>query len=110
MYAREVGQREARGGYRFAILGDREADTQDLFTVLRERIRHGLSVRHVQETEQGWQLTQAHRLSGVIEWNPETEGGLPSAALRVRFQECGFALRFSPTKKVTLLRNARSIP
>jgi hypothetical protein len=77
MYAREVGQREARGGYRFAILGDREADAQDLFTRLRERIRHGLSVRHVQETEQGWQLTQAHRLSGVIEWDPETEGALP---------------------------------
>lgn len=77
MYAREVSRRDARGGYRFAILGDLEADAQDLFTRLRERIRQGLSVRHVHETEHGWQLTQAHRLSGVIEWNPETNGGLP---------------------------------
>ena len=77
MHAREVRHRDAQGGYRFAILGDLEADAQDLSTLLRERIRQGLSVRHVQETEQGWQLTQAHRLSGVIEWDPETGGALP---------------------------------
>ena len=77
MYAREVRHRDARGGYRFAILGDLEADAQELFKLLRERIRQGLSVRHVQESEHGWQLTQAHRLSGVIEWDPETEGALP---------------------------------
>ena len=74
MYAREVRK---RGGYRFAILGDFETDARDLFKLLRERIRQGLSVRHVQETEHGWQLTQAHRLSGVIEWDPETEGMRP---------------------------------
>jgi hypothetical protein len=77
MHAREVRHREARGGYRFEILGDLEADAQDLFKLLRERIRQGLSVRHVHETEHGWQLSQAHRLSGVIEWDPETEGALP---------------------------------
>jgi hypothetical protein len=44
---------------------------------LRERIRQRLSVRHVQETEHGWQLTQAHRLTGVIEWDPETDGARP---------------------------------
>ena len=74
MYAREVRK---RGGYRFAILGDFETDARDLFKLLRERIRQGLSVRHVQETEHGWQLTQAHRLSGVIEWDPETESVRP---------------------------------
>lgn len=42
MYAREVRHRDARGGYRFAILGDLEADAHDLLTLLRERIRHGL--------------------------------------------------------------------
>ena len=77
MYAREVRKRDARGGYRFAILGDFETDARDLFKRLRERIRQGLSVRHVHETEHGWQLTQAHRLSGVIEWDAETEGALP---------------------------------
>ena len=77
MSAREVRNRGAEGGYRFEILGDLEADAQDLFRLLRERIRLGLSVRHVQQTEHGWQLTQAHRLSGVIEWDPETDGALP---------------------------------
>jgi hypothetical protein len=77
MYAREVKNRDAEGGYRFEILGDLEADAQDLFKLLRERIRQGLSVRHVQQTEHGWQLTEGHRLRGVIEWDPETEGALP---------------------------------
>jgi Calcium binding len=77
MSAREVRHRDARGGYRFEILGDLEADAQDLFKLLRERIRQGLSVRHVQQTEHGCQLTQAHRLRGVIEWDRETQGALP---------------------------------
>ncbi len=45
MSAREIGHRDARGGYRFQILGDLEADAQDLFKLLRERIRQGLNVR-----------------------------------------------------------------
>jgi hypothetical protein len=77
MCAREVGSRDAAGGYRFEILGDLEANAQDLFKLLRERIRQGLSVRHVQETEHGWQLTPAHRLRGVIEWDRETDGAAP---------------------------------
>ncbi len=77
MYAREVRNRDAAGGYRFEVLGDHETDAHDLFTLLRERIRQGLSAQHVHGTEHGWQLTQAHRLSGVIEWDPETEGALP---------------------------------
>jgi len=77
MYAREVRKRGARGGYRFEILGDFETDARDLFELLRERIRQGLSVRHVEKTEHGWQLTQALRLSGIIEGDPETEGALP---------------------------------
>jgi len=77
MCAREVRKRGARGGYRFEILGDFETDARDLFELLRERIRQGLSVRHVKKTEHGWQLTQALRLSGVIEWDPETEGARP---------------------------------
>ena len=77
MSAREVKNRDSEAGYRFEILGDHETDAQDLFELLRERIRQGLSVRHVQQTEHGWQLTQAHRLSGVIEWDPETDDALP---------------------------------
>jgi len=75
MQAREVGKPGARGGYRFEILGDLEADAHDLFRRLRDRIRQALSVRHVEETENGWQLTRPHRLNGVIEWDPD--GDLP---------------------------------
>jgi hypothetical protein len=39
-HAREVGHRDARGGYRFAIYPI-DAGRQDLFTLLRERIRQG---------------------------------------------------------------------
>ena len=77
MSAREVRNRDARGGYRFEILGDFQAEAQNLFKLLRERIRQGLSVRHVQRTEHGWQLTEAHRLSGVIDSDAESEGALP---------------------------------
>ena len=77
MSAREFKSRDGEAGYRFEILGDHEANAQDLFKLLRERIRQGLSVRHVQQTEHGWHLTQPHRLSGVIEWDPETGGALP---------------------------------
>lgn len=77
MSAREIRKLDERGGYRFEVLGDFETDARDLFELLRERIREGLSVRHVEKTEHGWQLTQALRLSGVIEWDPETEGARP---------------------------------
>ena len=77
MSAREVSKPDTPGGYRFEILGDFETGARDLFRLLRERIRQGLSVRHVEKIEHGWQLTQAHRLSGVIEWDPETEGARP---------------------------------
>lgn len=48
MYAPEVTNRDAAIGYRFPILGDHETDAHDPFTLLRARIRQGLSVRHVQ--------------------------------------------------------------
>jgi hypothetical protein len=37
MYAREVRHRGARGGYRFEVLGDLDADAQDLFKLLLSR-------------------------------------------------------------------------
>ena len=97
MYAREVRHRDARGGYRFEILGDLEANAEDLCRLLRERIRQGLSVRHVHETEHGWQLTPAHRLRGVLEWDPETEGGSEQATAFLTVLEQYLALPFGAT-------------
>ena len=42
MSAREVKNRDSEAGYRFEILGDHETPAQDLFELLRERIRQGL--------------------------------------------------------------------
>lgn len=41
MHARDVGTPGAKGGERFEIRGDLEADVHDLFTRLRARIRQG---------------------------------------------------------------------
>jgi len=77
LQAREVVRGDATAGYRFEVLGDLDADPQDLLEHLRKRIREGLSVRHVEQTAHGWQLTAPHRLSGVIEWDADTDDGLP---------------------------------
>jgi hypothetical protein len=77
MYARERQRRDERGGYRFEILGDFEVDARELFKQLHARIQQGLSVRYVRKTEHGWQLTQDHRLRGVIEWDPDVNGATP---------------------------------
>ena len=72
-----LGSQARKEGIGSRSLATSRPTPHDLFTRLRERIRQGLSVRHVQETEHGWQLTQPHRLRGVIEWDPETDGELP---------------------------------
>ena len=77
MYGREIGRPGATGGSRFEILGAPEADARDRSLVCASESAKGLSVRHVEETEHGWQLTQPQRLRGVIEWDPETSGERP---------------------------------
>jgi hypothetical protein len=66
-----------RPGYRFAVLGDFEADPWELFQRLFASIRDAVSMRHVRRSEFGWQLTSDHRLVGRIEWDPESETRLP---------------------------------
>lgn len=77
LQAREVVRGDATAGYRFEVLGGLDADPQDLLEHLRRRIRQGLSVRHVEQTAHGWQLSAPHRLSGVIEWDADADEGLP---------------------------------
>ena len=36
-----------------------------------------IAMRHVQRTEFGWQLTEAHHLVGRIDWDPASDGRLP---------------------------------
>ena len=65
------------GGYRFAVLGDVEADCWQLFRRLYEKIRRELSVRHVERTTHGWQIGPEQRLVGRIEWDDATDGRTP---------------------------------
>jgi len=54
-------------GYRFAILGDFEADPWKLFQRLYAKMRREIARRHVHRTEFGWQLAWDQRLVGRIE-------------------------------------------
>jgi hypothetical protein len=71
----EVPPREG-GGYRFAILGDCEARAWDLFQQLCQKMRAELAVRHIDWSESGWQIL-GRRLTGRIEWDPDTKGATP---------------------------------
>jgi hypothetical protein len=73
MQAVEVPLRK-RGGYRFEILGDFEADAWELFQRLYEKMRREMAIRHIVHAEHGWQLTDEDTLVGRIEWDDETDG------------------------------------
>lgn len=68
---------DQRDGYRFAVLGDFEADALELFRLLYAKMRREVATRHVHRTEFGWQLTSDHRLVGRIEWDPGSDVRLP---------------------------------
>jgi hypothetical protein len=76
MYAQEVPRR-AGGGYRFAVLGDFEADAWELFQRLYEKMRRELAARHIEQTQHGWRLTDRDQLVGRIEWDEATDGATP---------------------------------
>jgi len=68
---------DGRGGYRYAVLAEFEADPWEVFQRLYANMRRELALRHVQRTEFGWQLTSDQRLVGRIEWDPDSEVRLP---------------------------------
>lgn len=76
MLAEEVPRRE-RGGYRFEVLGDLEADAWELFQRLYEKMRREMAIRHIGHTEHGWQIVEGSRLVGRIERDPDTGGATP---------------------------------
>lgn len=65
------------GGYRFAILGDFEADAMALFTDLYERMRRALAVKQVRRGEFGWQIELDQTVTGRIEADLESDPRLP---------------------------------
>jgi len=73
MIAEEVPRREGGGGYRFAVLGDFEADAWQLFQQLYEKVRRELAEHHLEFGQDGWQFADGDRLVGRIEWDPDPE-------------------------------------
>lgn len=68
---------EPHEAYRFAILGDFEADPWELFQQLYAKMRREIATRHVQRTEFGWQLTRDQRLVGRIESDLNSDTRMP---------------------------------
>ncbi len=75
MIAQKVPYR--RGGYRFEVLGDFEADALELFKRLYQKMRAEMNVRYIERTEHGWHLTDRDGLVGRIEWDEDTDGKTP---------------------------------
>ena len=95
-----------RPGYRFAVLGDFEADPWELFQRLFASIRDAVSTRHVRRSGFGWQLTSDHRLVGRIEWDPESEARLPLVRHELsRARSAAVFLQLAPRLVRDLLRH-----
>jgi hypothetical protein len=71
------GTGEQPGGYRFAVLGDFQADAMSLFTLLYEKMRAALGRRQVRRGELGWEIELDELLTGRIEHDPESDLRLP---------------------------------
>jgi hypothetical protein len=91
MDAIEIQEGEPRG-YRFSVLGDFDDDALTLFAQLYERMRAGLSVRHVEHGDLGWQITKGDTVSGRIEADLEDDLRMPILVIdgkELRWEEVG---------------------
>jgi hypothetical protein len=68
-------------GYRFAVLGDFEADAMTLFTELYDRMRRALAVQHVRKDELGWRIELDHVASGRITADLENDSSVPCVVI-----------------------------
>ena len=64
------------GGYQFQLIGDPEDELFALLGKLIQRIRKGLSVKHVQDSAHGLQIVD-ETLRGRIEWDDDEDGRVP---------------------------------
>jgi hypothetical protein len=65
------------GGYRFAVLGDFEADATALFAQLFERMRRALAMKQIRQGELGWQFEIDEPVTGRITADLENDSRLP---------------------------------
>ena len=83
------------GGYRFAVLGDFEADAMSLFALVYEQIRTALARKQVRRGKFGWQLELDELVTGRIEHDPESDLRLPIVTIdgrEFRWEQLGHML------------------
>ncbi len=66
-----------RAGYHFQIIGRPEEDQLLLLGRLIEKIRRGLSLKHVEHDEMGLQIADHRSVRGVVEWDESQGGSVP---------------------------------
>jgi hypothetical protein len=64
-------------GYEFRVMGPLEADILELYAKLYERIRKGLSRKHLEVGELGPEISEGDVVRGRIAWDDETGGRIP---------------------------------
>jgi hypothetical protein len=82
-------------GYRFAVLGDFEADAMSLFALVYEKMRAALARKQVGRGELGWQLELDQSVTGRIEHDPESDLRLPIVTIdgrEFRWEQLGHML------------------
>ena len=64
-------------GYQFQVIGDSQEDPLVLLGRLIEKMRRGLSVKHVSKGESGLQIADHRVVRGTIEWDDSQDGSVP---------------------------------
>jgi hypothetical protein len=64
-------------GYQFQIIGDPQDDLLVLLGQLIQKIRRGLSTKHIVDGQHGLQITDDRVVRGKIEWDVAQDGRVP---------------------------------
>jgi hypothetical protein len=79
-------------GYQFQMIGDPEEDLPVLLGRLIERMRRGLSVKHLRNDTYGLQIADHRVVRGKIEWDDSQDGSVPQLNVdgrEITWQEFG---------------------
>lgn len=79
-------------GYQFQLIGDPKEDLLILLGRLIEKMRRGLSIKHVKDEEYGLQIADHRVVRGKIEWDESAGGSMPLLSIdgrEVTWQEFG---------------------
>ncbi len=64
-------------GYQFQIIGNPEDDMLGLLGQLVQKIRRGLSTKHIVDSQHGLQIADHRVVRGKIEWDDAQDGRMP---------------------------------